>query len=107
MVRRLVEDEEIWFLQHELAEDEPGGFAAGESLGGLERVVAAEEHLPHQSAQLLLIGAGIELPEPVDGGHAFGDGIAVILGEVSDGHFVSPDDGAAVDWELPIGILDM
>src|SRR5882762_7319117 len=100
MVRRLVQDEEIWFLQHELAKDEPGRFAAGESLGGLERVVAAEEHLPHQSTQLLLIGAGIELPEPVDGSHTFGDGIAVILREVTDGHFVPPDYRAAVDREL-------
>src|SRR5258706_13772795 len=97
MVRRLVEDEEIWLLQHELAEDEPGRFAAGESLCGFEGVVAAEEHLAHQSTQLLLIGAGIELPEPVNGGHPFGDGIAVILREVPDGNFVSPDYRAAVD----------
>src|SRR5882724_2541362 len=102
MVGGLVEDQEIWFLQHELAKDEAGGFTAGESFCGLERVVAAEEHLAHQSAQLLLIGAGIELPEPVDGSHTFGDRIAVILREVPDGNFVPPDYCAAVDGKLAI-----
>src|SRR5258705_10797718 len=100
MVRRLVEDEEIWFLQHELAEDESGGFTAGESFRGLERVIAAEEHLPHQSTQLLLIGAGIELPEPVNGGHTFGDGIAAGLREVTHGHFGSPEYLAGGDGQI-------
>ena len=66
VVGRLVEDQEIWFLQHEAAEDEARGFAAGEGARGLERVVAAEKHLTHQAAEFLLVGAGIELPEPVN-----------------------------------------
>jgi len=55
---------------------------------------------------LCLIGAGIELPEPVDGGHTFGDRIAVILREVPDGDFVSPDYRAAIDGKFAIGIFD-
>src|SRR5712692_7496602 len=102
MVSRFVEDEEIRLLQHQLAEDEPRGFTAGESLCGLEGVIAAEEHLPHEAAELLLIGGGIKLPEPVDGGHAFGEGITVVLREIADGDFVAPDDVAAVDGKLAV-----
>ena len=66
------------------------GFAAGERLGGLEGVVAGEQHLAEQTAQFLLRGLRIELVQPLDGGHAVGDGIGVILREIADGDFVAP-----------------
>src|SRR5882757_3962553 len=107
MVGGFVEDQEIRFLQHQFAEDQAGGFASGEGAGGLQGVVAAEEHLAHQAAEFLLIGAGIELPEPVDaGGVVFGEGVGVVLSEITDRDFMAPDYLAAVDWELLVGIVD-
>src|SRR5215469_2092702 len=50
VVRRLVEHEDIRLLQHELAEEKARGLATGKSLGLLQTLFAAEEHLPKQAA---------------------------------------------------------
>ncbi len=106
MVGRLVEHQKIRLLQHQPAKNQPRRFAAGKRLGRLQRVIAAEEHLAHQAAQFLLRSGRIELPEPLDGGHALGDGFAVVLRKVADGHFVAPAHFAAVDGEAAVGVFD-
>ena len=42
VVRRLVENENIGLLQHELAEEQARGFSAGEHVGALGSLVAGE-----------------------------------------------------------------
>ena len=86
MVRGFVQNQEVRFLQHQPAENEPRRFAAGKSFGALERVVAAEQHLAEQSAQFLLGGAA----DRSSCSHSmtltpWPDGVPVILREVSDG----------------------
>src|ERR1039457_6863944 len=49
-----VEHQEIGLLEHQAAEDEAGGFAAGERASGFERVVATEKHLAEKPAKFLL-----------------------------------------------------
>src|ERR1017187_5724384 len=68
-----VEHQEVGLLEHEAAEDEAGGFAAGERLGGLERIVAGEQHFAEEPAQFLLRGLRIELVQPLDGGQPVRD----------------------------------
>ena len=97
VVGGLVEDEDVGLLQHDLAEEQAGGFASGEGVGLLEALFALEEHLAEDAADVFLGGLGVELVEPVGGGHAELDGALVVLGEVADGDFVAPLDGAGVD----------
>ena len=74
VVRRFVEDEDVGLLQHDLAEEQAGGFASGESVGLLEAFFAAEEHLAEDAADVFLGGLGVEAVEPLGGGRALGDG---------------------------------
>ena len=90
MIRGFVQDEEVRFLQHELTENQPGSLAAGKRLGTLERVLAAEQHLAEQTAQLFLGGAGVPIMQPLDDAETWPDGIPVVLREVADGRLVSP-----------------
>src|SRR5580658_326985 len=78
-------------------QNQPRRFTSGQRARRLQRIFAAEKHLAHQPAQLLLISARIELPEPVDGRHALGDGFAMVLSDVADGHFVAPLHLAAIN----------
>ena len=95
-----VEDEDVGLLQHDLAEEQAGGFASGEGVGLLEAFFAAEEHLAEDAADVFLGGLGIELVEPVAGGHAELDGALVVLREVADLDLVAPLDGAGVDGDV-------
>jgi hypothetical protein len=61
VVGRLVEDQHVGLLQHELAEEQACGFAAGERFGGLQAFFAAEEHLAEQAADVFGAGLRIEL----------------------------------------------
>ena len=107
VIGRFVQYQEVGLLEHQATEDEAGRFAAGQRLGGLEGVVAGEQHLAEKAAQFLLRGLRIELVQPLDGGHAVGDGIGVILREVADGDFVAPDDDAWVKGEVALALVDV
>ena len=97
VVRGFVEDEDVWLLQHELAEEQTGGFASGKHAGGFGGFVALEEHLAEQAADFFADRRGIPLMQPVEHGHAAFDQAAMVLREISDGGFVSPDDFSGVD----------
>ena len=81
VVGRLVEDEKVGLQQHELAEEQARGLAAGECGGGLKAFFAAEEHLAEDAADVFGGGFGVELPEPVEGGGAGLDDAGVVLGK--------------------------
>src|SRR5271170_7166173 len=100
MVRRLVEDQDIWLLKHELAEEQARGFSAGESIGGLEPLFTTEEHLPEDAADLFFRDLGVPLMEPVGDGETMLDHPGVVLGEVADLGFVTPLDVASVESEV-------
>jgi len=106
VVARLVEDEHVGLEQHEAAEKNARGFAAGERLDGLGGVVAAEKHLTEKAAKSLLACERIELREPFNdcGARSFVE--IVFLREIADAGFVAPADGAAVDAEVAIGFVD-
>src|SRR5688572_24544943 len=53
VVRRFVEHQDVGLLQHDAAEEQAGGLAARERLGGLEALLAAEQHLAEQSVDVL------------------------------------------------------
>ena len=94
VVGGLVEDEDVGLLQHELAEEQACRFAAGERVGALHALLAAEEHAAEDAANVFLGGVLVELIEPVVDGHAHLDGAGEVLGEVADLRRVSPLDGA-------------
>ena len=73
MVGRLVEHQDVGLLQHQPAENHARRFAAGERIGLLERILAAEEHLAEHAAQFLLRSLRIELVQPVDDGDALAE----------------------------------
>src|SRR5271165_1140898 len=100
MVRRLVEDQDIWLLKHELAEEQARGFSARERVGGLETLFTTEEHLPEDAANLFLRDLGVPLMEPVGDGETVLDHAGVVLGEVADLGFVTPLDAAGVESEV-------
>ena len=77
------------------------------ALVGLRASSPREQHLAEQAAQFLLRGLRIELVQPLDGGHAVGDGIGVVLREIADGDFVAPHDDAAIEREIAVGIVDV
>ena len=54
MIGGFVQDEKVWFLQHEFAEDQPCRLATGQCFSSLQRILAAEQHLAQQAAQFLL-----------------------------------------------------
>ena len=60
VVGGLVHDQDVGLLQHELAEEQPGGLAAGERVGLLHALFAAEEHLAEDAADVFLGGLGVE-----------------------------------------------
>jgi photosystem II stability/assembly factor-like uncharacterized protein len=97
VVRRLVEDEHVRLLEHHAAEEQPGGFAAGERVGGLVAFLAAEQHLPEQAVDVLPRRARIELVQPLDRRHAPGDGAGVALREVTHRDLVAPADLAGIE----------
>ena len=66
VIRRFVEHQHVGLLQHQLAEDQPRGFAAGERLGRLHALFALEQHLPEQAAQFFVARRRIELLQPVE-----------------------------------------
>ena len=74
VVGGLVEYEDVGLLQHELAEEEAGGLAAGERIGHLHALFAAEEHATEDAANVFLGGVLVELIEPVVDGHSLLDG---------------------------------
>ena len=100
VVGGLVEDEDVGFLQHDLAEEEAGGLATGEGLGLLHALFAAEEHLAEDAADVFLGGLRVPGVEPLGDGGAVGDGGGVVLGEVADLGLVAPLDGAGVDGDV-------
>jgi len=94
----LVEDEEVGGGEHERAEENAGGFAAGEIPHRFEGFVAAEEHFTEDAADVLVVDACFPLFQPVKGGlvGVFVDGVAMVLGEVADLDGVAGDEGAGV-----------
>src|SRR5438105_920427 len=56
VVRGFIEHEEVGFLQHEFAEQEPRRFAAGKDVGALIGLVTRKQHLGQQSAYLFVGG---------------------------------------------------
>ena len=97
VVRRLVENEHVRLLQHDAAEEQPGGLAARQRIGGFQPFFAAEEHLPEQSVNVLPRCVGIELMQPLDGGHPFLDRSRLILRKISDRDFVPPRELSRVE----------
>src|SRR5689334_3443514 len=89
VVRGLVEHENVGLLQHDAAEKQPCRFAARERFGRLEAFLAAEKHLAKQPVNLLARRAGVEPVQPVGGRQALFDLAGRILGEISDGRFMS------------------
>ena len=71
VVGRLVENQHVRLLQHDAAEEQPRSLAARERVGRLQTLFAAEEHLAEQSVNVLPRRIGIELMQPLDGGHPF------------------------------------
>ena len=53
MVRGFIEHKHIWFLQHQLAEEQPGRLAARKHAGGFRGFVAGKQHLPQQARESL------------------------------------------------------
>src|SRR5580700_8793007 len=89
MVRGLIEHKHVWLLQHQLAEKEARGFSARKNAGGFGGFVPGKQHLTEQAANLFADGGGIPLMQPLQRGRAAFDEAAVVLGEISDGGFVS------------------
>src|SRR5580704_14460633 len=101
MVRGLVEHEDVRLLQHEFREEQPGGFATGKDVGGFRRFLALEEHLPQKAADLFADGRRIPLMEPLQHGGAAFDQAAMVLSEISDRGFMTPNHFAAVEeWAV-------
>src|SRR6185437_9501021 len=100
VVRRLVEDEHVGLLKHQLAEEQPRRLAAGERIGHLHALFAAEEHLAEDASYIFFGGVLVEAMQPVRDRHAVGDGGSMLLAEVADLRLVPPLDGAAVDAHL-------
>ena len=97
VVRRFVEHEHIRLLQHELAEEQSRGFATGEHVGLLVAVVAREEHLAEQSTDFFGRSCAVPTMQPLEHGHALLDQELVVLREIADGSFMSPDNLAVVN----------
>ena len=89
VVGRLIEHQDVGFLQHQLAENQARGFASGKCGGLLQRFFAAEEHLAQHGAQFFLRGLRLKLMQPFDRVHTVGDGFTVVLRKISDGDIVS------------------
>src|SRR5205814_4758009 len=106
MVGRLVQNQEVGFLQHQPAENDSRRFTSRKDLSWFERIVAAEQHLAQQSAQFLLGRARIKTVQPFNNRNAVRDGLPVILREVPDGDFVSPGHLSGIDREYLVRGID-
>ena len=89
MVGGLIQQQGVGLGEHEAAEHAAHLFAAGEHLGGLVYVIAAEEHTAQEAAQVGFGGIEGELGQPLDqvALETFEEA-GVILGEIAlgDGH---------------------
>src|SRR5262245_12812258 len=106
MVGWFVQYQQVGLLQHQPAENDSRRFAAGESVRGFERILAAEKHLAEQSPQFLLRCTWIEAVEPFDNADAGWDGVPMILLEVSDADLMAPGHLPGIDWKRPISSID-
>ncbi len=100
VVRRLVENQHIWLLQHQSAENQPRGFASGKSAGGFSASSPLKSIWPSRPRNSSCVAMRIEFVEPVDHGGALYDRFGVVLREVADGDVVAPGDRAAINREL-------
>ena len=97
MVGGFVQHQHVWLLQHQFAEEQAGSFATGEDAGRLRSLLTGEQHLAQDSAQFFGDRCPVPLMQPLDRGHATLDQAAVVLREVANGSFMSPEDFAGVD----------
>src|SRR5580698_3418696 len=65
VVRRLIEDQDVRFLQHQLAEEQTRRFASGECSSRLQSFFTAKEHLPQDAANVFAGSLWIELMQPL------------------------------------------
>src|SRR5262245_2465744 len=84
VVRRLIEDEKVWLLKHDSAQEQPRGLASRKGIGGLESLFATEEHLPEQAVNILPRRIRIETMQPFHCRQSLFDHASVVLREVSD-----------------------
>ena len=90
MVRRLVEHEDVRFLQHEFAEEQPRRLTTRKSLSLLQTLFAAEEHLAENPRMSSFAAFGSKLCSHSAAVVPFGMEASVVLREVADLRLVSP-----------------
>jgi hypothetical protein len=91
VVGAFVEYQYVGLLHHQLAEQQSGGFSAGENFGTLIAIFTRKEHLAQQAANFFVRRFGVPLVQPLESGRAGLDQGLVILGEISHSGFVSPN----------------
>src|SRR6185437_5928394 len=101
-----VEHQNVWLLQHELAEQDACSLAAGEHVSLFVGFIAGEEHLPEQAANFFVRDGRIPLEKPVKDCHARLNEAAMVLGKESYCRFMSPVDFASAEkWPVVAGRL--
>ena len=101
VIRRLVQDQHIRFLESDPTEDEPGRFTAGQRTHFLFTVVLSEQHHAHLCSHEAAVPTCTEIPEPLL--RCFFTTLEfflVILGEVAEVGFIAPLDFALIRFEL-------
>src|SRR5258707_10974349 len=101
VVGGFIENQDVGFLQHQLAEHHARCFASGKHVGLLIGFVPLEQHLSQQAANVFVMDGGVPLPEPFEDSLALLDQAAMVLREIADRGFVAPDDLATID-ERPL-----
>ena len=98
VVRRLVEHEHVRLLQHQLAEQQACRLATGEHARRLRWLPRAGKSIcPRIPRSSSVTAARVPLMQPLDGRGAVFDQAAMVLREVADRGFVSPDHFAGID----------
>ena len=101
MIRRLVQDQHIRFLESDPTEDEPGRFAAGQGTHLLFTVVLSEQHHAHLCSHEAAVPTCTEIPKPLlRCFFATLEFFLVILGEITQMGFIAPFDFALIRFEL-------
>ena len=107
MVGRLIHDQDVGALHHQLAEQHATLFATGEHLDRLLDVVLGEQQTTQYRAHRLLVFVGLfPLGHPVEHVEVGVEIVGVILGVVADLGVLGPLDGAAVRRQLAHEGLD-
>src|SRR6185437_12306874 len=97
VVRGFVQHQNVWLLQHELAEQNARRLAAGEHVSLFVGFIAGKEHLAEEAANFFVRHGRIPLEKPVKNRPARLNHAAMVLGKESYCRFMSPVDFASAE----------